>query len=341
MAPKSVVSLALSLLFLFAQVPAGAETAGSAPDTVQRRESDFQPRIEPKIILALGGGGTRGCAHVGVLRILEKEGIPVSGIAGTSMGAIVGGLYCAGVAPDEIENKLLNKSLLHSFQTVPIAVRVAVIPMFFIPHIFGHRPYDGLYKGNRFRKYLNNSVPECEREIEDLKIPFCAVASNLLDGKVDSITSGNLGLAIQASSAIPVLRRPVPIGRELYVDGGLLANLPAKQAREMGADIVIAVNVDETFERVPQSTFRKIGSVSHRTMSMLLAKVDESQFQYADIVIRPDVNGIRLLSTKSKDAFKAIKAGEEAALAALPSIKARIDRFKKSQSAEAQTQEIE
>lgn len=282
-----------------------------------------------RVILALGGGGTRGCAHIGVLRVLEREGIPIDGIVGTSIGAIVGGLYAAGVSCDDLENRMLNRSLLKSYQTIPIPLRVALVPVFFIPHLFGYHPYDGLYKGKKFRNYLNKCVPECEREITKLPIPFVAVASNLLDAKPHTICKGNLGIAIQASSAIPVLRRPVPIDGMLLIDGGLQANLPAKQAREMGGDIVIAVNVDEKFSELDEKDFRRIGSVGKRVINMVLAKVDEDQVGAADILIHPNVNNISLLSTKSKDARRAIEEGEAAAKAAIPEIQARLNQIAK------------
>jgi NTE family protein len=278
---------------------------------------------KPKIALALGGGGTRGFAHIGVLRVLQRQGIPIDLVAGTSMGAIVGGMYCAGLSADEIETKMLHKSFAHSYYTVPIPVRVAVIPLFLIPHLLGYHPYDGLYVGNKFAKYMNDSLPATLRDIEELKIPFCAVASNLLDGKAYSITTGNLGRAIQASSAVPELRRPVVIDDKLFVDGGIEANLPVKQAKEMGADLVIAVDVDEKFDAKPQS-FRKILSVGHRVINMILTKIDEEQVKAADLVVQPDVNGIHLLSSKTADGRKAIKAGEVAAELALPEIRSRI-----------------
>jgi NTE family protein len=282
-----------------------------------------------RVVLALGGGGTRGCAHIGVLRVLEREGIPVDGIVGTSIGAIVGGLYAAGMKVDEIEHRMLNRSLLKSYQTVPIPLRVALIPIFFVPRIFGHRPYDGLYKGNRFRNYLNKSVPEADHQIEALPIPFVAVASNLLDAKPYAITRGNLGLAIQASSAIPVLRRPVPMNGLLLIDGGLQANLPAKQAKQLGGDIVIAVDVDETFTNLSEKEFHRVGSVAKRVINMVLAKVDEDQLAAADVVVHPVVNNISLLSTKPKDARYAIAQGEAAATAALPEIRLRLDKVAK------------
>lgn len=319
---RKCIAVKAALLFFLSAIVLGPASAQTAEPKVWR----------PRVALALGGGGTRGAAHVGVLRIFEREGIPIDGIAGTSIGAIVGGLYAAGVSVDDIENRLLKKSLLHSYHTVPIPVRVAVIPIFFVPHLFGYHPYDGLYRGNRFATYLNKAVPECERQIENLKIPFKAVASNLLDAKPYAIEKGNLGRAIQASAAIPVLRRPVQIEDKLFVDGGIQANLPAKQARQFGADIVIAVDVDETFSPVPPETFRHIGSVGSKVINMLLVKVDESQREAADIIIQPDVNGIGLLSGSSKEGMRAVKAGEEAALKALPAIKARLKQLEEEHS---------
>lgn len=293
--------------------------------TQQTEATETTPKAgrKLKVAFALGGGGTRGYAHIGALRVFQREKIPIDMIAGTSMGAIVGGMFCAGLTPDEIETKMLKKSFAHSYYTVPIPVRVAAIPIFFVPHLFGYHPYDGLYVGNRFANYMNNSLPAASRDIEELKIPYCAVAANLLDGKAYSIKTGNLGRAIQASSAVPELRRPVAIDDKLFVDGGISANLPVIQAKEMGADIVIAVDVDEKFD-ARRRDFRKILSVGHRVINMILTKVDEEQVKAADIVVQPDVNGIHLLSSKPADGKKAIKAGEAAAEAALPEIRSRI-----------------
>ncbi|MBX9669552.1 MAG: patatin-like phospholipase family protein [Candidatus Obscuribacterales bacterium] len=266
----------------------------------------------PKIGLALGGGGTRGAAHVGVLRVLEKEGIPVDCVAGTSIGAIVGGLYCAGVKLDDIENMVARKTLMKAYYTVPIWFRVALVPVFLVPHALGHHHYDGLYRGNKFASFVNKSAGVDNHQIEKFRIPFCAVAASLMDGNAHAIKSGDLGKALQASSAIPVLRRPVEIENNLYVDGGIINNLPVEQVRAMGADIVIAVDVDERLNDNDLNEFKKIGSVYNRVVSMILSRVDRDQVTSADVLIRPDVNGIRLLSTKESDAYRAIEAGEKA-----------------------------
>lgn len=310
-------------------------------EPVSKQQSQQLPAsaIRPRVGLALGGGGTRGAAHVGVLKVLEQEGIPIDYIAGTSMGAVVGGLYSAGMPVHEIEKTFSRGHLMHAFLTVPIPVRVLIVPVFLTPRLFGAKPYDGLYKGNKFRNYLNSRVPQSDHQIEHLKIPFAAVALNLIDGKSYSITRGNLGRALQASSAVPMLRRPVAIEDKLFVDGGVVSNLPVKEARDLGSDIVIAVDVDERFESVPEETFRHIGSVAHRVLTLHLAKVDEGQLQAADIVIHPDVNGISLVSTRKKDARSALLAGEKAARAAIPTIRKFINDSSFLVNVEAKKQE--
>ncbi len=266
----------------------------------------------PKIGLALGGGGTRGAAHVGVLRVLEKEGIPIDYVSGTSIGAIVGGLYCAGVTLDDIERMVVKKTLMKAYYTVPIWFRVALVPVFLVPHALGHHHYDGLYRGNKFASFINKCAGVNNHQIEKLKIPFCAVAASLMDGNAHAIKTGDLGKALQASSAIPVLRRPVEIENNLYVDGGIINNLPVEQVREMGADIVIAVDVDERLNDNDLNEFKKIGSVYNRVVSIILSRVDSDQVSSADVLIRPDVNRIKLLSTRESDAHRAIEAGEKA-----------------------------
>lgn len=279
----------------------------------------------PKIGLALGGGGTRGLAHIGVLRVLQEQKIPIDYISGTSIGAIVGGFFASGMSLDEIDRLFRNKTLMHAYDTVPIPVRVALIPVFFIPHIFGYRPLDGLYKGNKFAKFCTQTLPPDERCIESLKIPFTAVAANLLDGKAYAISTGDVGRALQASSAIPALRRPVELQGKLFVDGGVINNMPVEQCRAMGADIVIAVDVDERLLEATVGAFRHIGSVPNRCINMHLAKLDEPQIKQADFTIHPDVDNIELLSRNLKDITRAEQAGEVAARAALPELKKLID----------------
>jgi NTE family protein len=281
----------------------------------------LQDSHRPHIALVLGGGGTRGAAHIGALKVLEENHVPFDLVVGTSMGAIVGGLHCAGLSAQQIHDRLNDKKFYKAFNTVPIPVRIIVAPILLLPRLVGFHPYDGLYKGNKFAKYLNRSAPETEREIEELKPRFVAIATNLLDGKPTAITHGNLGRALQASSAVPFLRKPVPIDGKLLVDGGITANLPVVQARELGADIVIAIDVDETYDpALPAKHFRKMGSVPPRVISLMLTTIDAWSTTQADIVIHPNVNNITLLSFKKEDAEHAYEAGQMAAEAALPVI---------------------
>lgn len=278
-----------------------------------------------KVGLALGGGGTRGGAHAGVLKVFEEEGIPIDLIVGTSIGAIVGGMYAAGVPIDTITDDLLKGRVMKSFMTVPVPLRVVAAPIMIIPRLWSH-PYDGLYKGNLFRNYMLSAIPQPMHNIENFKIPFSAVAFNITDCKQYAISSGNIGYAIQASSAVPGLRKPVEINGKLFVDGGVCANLPVEQTRERGADIVIAVDVDERLLDETLSTFRKMGSVSKRMVTYELAHDDESQLKLADIVIHPNVDGIGLISTNKKDMLHAYEAGIKAAREAIPAIKAKLQQ---------------
>lgn len=311
-------------------------------------------RQQKKLVLALGGGGTRGAAHVGALRVLTKNGIKIDAIVGTSIGAIVGGFYCSGLSADDIEQILLKKSFLRSYLTVPIPVRIMAVPIFFIPHLFGYHPYDGLYRGNRFRNYVNSQVQVDNKAIEALPIKYGAVCSDLLTAQPYIIRGGDLGRAIQASSAIPALRQPVPFdlanpnnmaikdgdaNMALLVDGGIQANLPVEQAKDLAQELgkenevaVIAINIDEPFETENGKTFRKIGSVSKRVINMMLASVDRSQTGLAQLIIQPRTNGIAVLSTKTSDVKLAIKAGETATELAMPSVRALL--YPKSQTPE-------
>lgn len=284
-------------------------------------------KAHPKIGLALGGGGARGAAHVPVIRALEKEGIKFDYIAGTSIGAVVGGLYAAGVSLDDMEDEFENGKLMKNFMTVSLAVRIAVAPVLYLPRMLGSKEYDGLYKGNKFRKYLVSGLSCHDINIEDLKTPFAAISLNLLDGKPYMIRKGNLGFAMQASSAVPGLRKPVEIGDYLFVDGGTLINLPVKQVREMGADFVIAVNIDQPFPLAPKEQFRKPGSVTTRMLNWDLWDMDRPQVGLADFTIHPNTENVSLISTKKSDAIKCFKAGEVAVQEALPALREMLKNY--------------
>lgn len=308
----------------FASAPAFAEDASGCSGKGAKTSEECVRR--PKIALALGGGGTRGAAHVSVLKVFEQEGIPIDYIVGTSMGAIVGGMYSAGVPINDLERRFNDGSLMKSFMTVPLAVRVLVAPIMVVPRLWSH-PYDGLYKGNKFRNYVLGALPKSTHNIEDSKIPFKACVVSLIDGNVHAIDKGNLGYALQASSAVPGLRKPVEFGDQLFIDGGVRENVPVSIAKKTGADIVVAVCVDEGLPKLPLDHFRKVGSVSKRMVSLELWASDAPFLKQADVVIHPELTGIGLVSTKIADAQRAMSEGEKAARAAIPDIKAKIASF--------------
>ncbi len=288
----------------------------------ESKESEKNQPKRPKLGLALGGGGARGAAEIGVLKVLMAEGIKFDCVTGTSVGSVIGGFYCMGANAEDMELVFVRGDVINHFMTVPLTFRIIVAPVMLIPRLLGSHEYDGLYRGNLFRKFLMRNMDVHVRNIEDLPIPFAAVALNLIDGRPYMLRKGNLGYAMQASSAVPALRKPVEIDGKLFADGGVVCNLPVKQCRELGADIVIAVNIDEPFEAKPLDHFRRMGSVSKRLLDWALFDIDEPQAQLADITIHPNTAGISLISTRRKDAVRGVKAGEEAARELLPQIRA-------------------
>jgi NTE family protein len=305
------------------EMPTGSCTADSAFDIAapqaQQHELPADHSEQLRIGLALGGGGTRGAAHVGVLKVLTEAGVPVDCVAGTSIGSIIGGLYSAGVPLDELEKQVRNNSIVKAFMNVPLTVDVALTPIMLLPRLVGRKSFDGLYAGTKFRKYLSKELPNGVTNIEDLQTPFCAVALNLVDGQQYALTKGDLVHAMQASSAVPELRRPVLIENKLFVDGGVVENVPVEQARHaLNANYVIAVDVDERLTEKPTDDFKKLGSVATRLVTLELARSDKHALMEADFVIHPNLDGIGLLSKSNDDAVRALKAGEDAARAALP-----------------------
>ncbi len=238
-------------------------TSKVSPSDVLKSKSAELP-VNPKVGLVLGGGGSRGAAEVGVLEVFEREGLKFDYIVGTSIGSIVGGLYDAGVPMSKLHEEFESARAMRHFMPISLPVGIMLEPIMLGARLFGAKPYDGLYPGWIFRKYLEKVTPDDASEIQALKIPYAAVSLNLVDGKPYMIRGGSLAKAMRASSSVPGLRKPVQYGDKLLVDGGVVCNVPVKQCRQLGADIVIAVNIDEPFSEVQLKTFRKPGSVTKR-----------------------------------------------------------------------------
>lgn len=317
-------------LSLYSIAPSSLADTGEIVETLSADRSEAKqfkaaPIVgRPKIGLALGGGGARGAAEVGVLKILEKEGIHFDLVAGTSIGSVIGGFYCLGATAEQMEEEFKSGAVMRNFMSVPLSFRLLVAPVFLLFRPFSHNKYDGLYGGEKFRKYIVGKLTTESGLIENMKIPFAAIALNVVDGRPYMIRKGHLGYAMQASCAVPALRKPVEIDGMLFSDGGVSCNLPVKQCRAMGADFVIAVNIDEPFEPVPLSSFKKPGSITKRMVKWALFDIDEPQAALADVTIHPNTEGISLISTRRSDAIRGIKAGEEAAIAAIPTIKKKL-----------------
>lgn len=300
----------------------------SAPILIEKTVNPNAPKrfqvkkVEQRktMALALGGGGARGAAHIGVLRVLEQEGIPIDYIVGNSMGAIVGGLYASGLPLDKLEKTAVNGHMGKEY--IPrIKFKAILMPLSKIIPDFGEKQYAGLVSGKKFERCLEHFIPEGKNSFESLKVPFSAVATNLRDGKAYRISEGKLSTAIRASATISPLLKPVKIGEHVYTDGGVRANLPASSARDTGADVVVAVLVDEPLRLLPESNFHSYKGITARLADIVLAVTDEHQLQFADVVINPDVSGIPILSDDPAHVLKAIRSGEEAARKALPALR--------------------
>lgn len=264
--------------------------------------SETQPPPKPvKIALSLGAGSSKGFAHVGVLKILETNKIPIHMIVGTSVGSLVGAFYAYGISAFDIQ-KL-------SFQVE----QKDIIDITF--------PENGFIKGEKLEEFVNKTIKNTP--MEKLKIPFYAIATEIQNGEETIFGRGNTGQAVRASCSIPGIFRPVRIGDKVYVDGGVVSPVPVDSARRLGADIVIAVDISSTSERLPPgNTIETLLQSIH----IMYSKLASMQLSKADVVIRPKVSHIG--SSDFSKRHEAILEGEKAALEALPKIMEILNRLK-------------
>lgn len=307
----NVAGLTLCLTFYLFVLPSQAEN---------------NPVIRPKIGLALGGGGARGAAHIGVLRILEKENIPVDYLVGTSAGALIAALYSGGVNPDELENYVLSGAIENVYRTNFSITRTLFIYINRIVHTVFKRPfYAGLYNDHKLHHFINQALMKNDGTI-DLKIPLHIIAVDLVSGQPVVIKSGDVGLAVQASTAIPTLHEPIPINDQVLVDGGVLRNIPVEEAKKMGADIVIAIDVDSKQDNAKKEDFKTFEGIITRVISLGLQAQAAPALEKADIVISPYVKGIGISDIDPKSLTKAIQAGEDETIKMIPKIKKQIEQ---------------
>ncbi len=289
-------------------------------------QSAEQPPRRPKIGLALGGGGARGAAHIGVIRELEALHIPIDYIAGTSMGSIIGGLYSCGYTPDQMQKLIGSIPWDTLFQDAPERKDQSfrqkeddfehLIPLEFGLNLKkgGLVLPPGLIAGSTLGFVLENATLPCSSvtTFDQLRIPFRAVATDIQTGQPYVMSSGNLARVIRASMAIPAAFTPVEIDGHLLIDGGESENLPVQTAFAMGADIVIAVNVGSSGAATaakPQS----VGAMIGRLIDLPLQQNTMASAKLANLVITPDLDGYT--SADFMKALEMIPLGYKAAVA--------------------------
>ncbi len=254
-----------------------------------------------RIGLALGGGAARGFAHIGVIKALEAQGIYPEIVVGTSAGSVVGAMYAAG-----------NDGF--ALQKIAMDMDEATISDWALP-LFGKS--SGVLKGDALQSYVNKSVKNVT--MEKLKLKFGAVATDLSSGQPILFQRGNTGQAVRASSSVPSVFQPVVIGTHSYVDGGLVAPVPVRFAREMGADFIIAVNIStQTDAQEAVSSLQ----VLLQTFAIMGQRLNDFELKGADIVIRPSLSKMGGNDFNGRNV--AIMAGEQAATAMMPQIKAKL-----------------
>ncbi|MEN1943038.1 patatin-like phospholipase family protein [Luteimonas sp. MJ293] len=267
------------------------------------------PLPEPppvRVGLALGGGAAKGFAHIGVIKMLEANDITIDVVAGTSAGSVVGAMYAGGMDAFALQER--------SVALDEAAIRDV--------RLFS----GGLLQGQKLQDYVNSQVEG--RPIERLGKPFAAVSTRLDNGARTVFTRGNTGQAVRASSAVPGVFEPAKIGDYSYVDGGVSSPVPVDAARQLGADVVIAVDIStQASGRTPDHLL----GIVNQSIAIMGQRLGAEERGRADVVIRPEVNDIG--SADFTQRARAIAQGERAALAALPQIRAAIARMQEQRAA--------
>jgi NTE family protein len=257
----------------------------------------------PRVALVLGGGAARGFAHVGVIRALEQEKIPIDLIVGTSVGSLIGALYAHELNSFELEWTAftLEKDDLLDYTFMSAGM--------------------GPIKGERLEAFVNKKIPVVN--IESLKIPFAAVATDLNRGTRVVLDRGPLARAIRASCAIPGVFQPVEHQGRLLVDGGTVDNLPVAVAREKGADIVIAVDISQN---VTNYNITNLVDVTLQAVHIMFSENVNQRRRDADVLISPAVGSVAMMDFTQKK--RVMQAGMEAGQQAAPAIRAAMEAWR-------------
>jgi len=277
----------------------GCQTPPPAPPPVVAPPpaAPAKPPRPPRIGLALGGGAARGFAHIGVIQVLEEAGIKVDLVAGTSAGSLVAALYAAGRNGAELARLALAMD------------ESAITDWAF--------PGRGLIRGEALAKYVREQTGG--RQIEQLPLPLGIVATDLDSGAAVLFQRGDVGAAVRASSAVPAVFQPVKIGTREYVDGGLVSPVPVRFARQMGAELVIAVDISSPPDgNATGDPFKML----LQTFAIMGRSINSFELKDADLVLRPRLTGISSADFTARK--RAIDAGREAASAGLPALRLKL-----------------
>lgn len=288
----------LMMLALLGLVACASVPAPQLPVDTPPKVQDV-PKILPRVGLALGGGAARGFAHVGVIQVLEEAGIRPVLVVGTSAGSLVAALYASGKSGAQL-------------QQVADTMEEAAFADWTLP-IFSR----GMLRGEAFARYVSFQVNA--RPIESMPMALGIVATDLNSGQGVLFQRGDTATAVRASSSVPALFQPVRIGAREYVDGGLVSPVPVRYARQMGAELIIAVDISSAPE----------GNAAHDTLQILLQtfaimgkSINSFELREADIVVRPALAGVA--SSDFAARRRAIEAGRVAMQNLLPQLRAAL-----------------
>lgn len=250
--------------------------------------------MRPKVGLALGAGGLRGIAHVGVLRVLENACIPIDYIAGCSIGSLIGALYCAGLDTETIYKLATHLKRRHWLDFV--------------------MPKMGIIAGDRLLETVRLLTKQ--KQFHDLQIPLSVIATNLGTGQETVFTKGDVAQAVRASVSVPGVFIPYKIGETLYVDGAVINSTPVDVARNMGADIVIAVDLAI---KGAESPITNLFDVMIQSINIMERQIFSHRQGQCDVLIQPEVGHLSPSSFEAMD--ECVAFGEQAATESLPLIK--------------------
>jgi NTE family protein len=293
--------LRLAALPVLALAIAGCATAPKPAETpVVTEPPPAVVKVPPRLGLALGGGAARGFAHVGVIQVLEENGIKPTLVVGTSAGSLVAALYASGRNAQQL-------------QQVAMGMDEAAFADWTLP-IFSR----GVLRGEALARYVNSQVGN--RLIENMALPLGIVATDLKTGQGILFQRGDTGTAVRASSAVPAVFLPVTIGTHEYVDGGLVSPVPVRYARQMGAEVVIAVDISSAPEGNPSGDPLQI---LLQTFAIMGKSINSWELKDADLVVRPALAGMGSGDFTNKR--RAIDAGRAAMQALLPQLRAALE----------------